>query len=196
MEEINIGAKVQEYRMMKQYTLRELAARAEMTPSMLSQIEKNTVNPSINTLKSIASALGVPMFKFFQSERVSENLIVRRGDNIHLGSVKDGVIYKLLTPDLNGTIEFCLMEIPPHSRTAELEKSHVGEEVAFVVEGSVNIQLNQKEFSLNEGDSIQIPAGVNHLWYNEGDAQVRVIFAMTPPGFLNGIAHNRIMKKG
>ena len=59
MEEINIGAKVQEYRMMKQYTLRELAARAEMTPSMLSQIEKNTVNPSINTLKSIAAALEI-----------------------------------------------------------------------------------------------------------------------------------------
>ncbi len=183
MEEINIGAKVQEYRMMKQYTLRELAARAEMTPSMLSQIEKNTVNPSINTLKSIAAALGVPMFKFFQSERVSEDLIVRKGDNIHLGSVKDGVIYKLLTPDLNGTIEFCLMEIPPHSRTAEIEKSHVGEEVAYVAEGSVNIRLNQKEFSLNEGDSIQIPAGVNHLWNNEGDAQVKVIFAITPPSF-------------
>ena len=183
MEEINIGAKVQEYRMMKQYSLRELAAKAEMTPSMLSQIEKNTVNPSINTLKSIAAALGVPMFKFFQSETVSEDLIVRKGENIHLGSVKDGVIYKLLTPDLNGTIEFCVMEIPPHSKTAEVEKSHVGEEVAYVIEGSVKIHLNKREFSLNAGDSIQIPAGVNHLWHNECDAYVRVVFAITPPSF-------------
>lgn len=48
MEEINIGAKVQEYRSQRQYSLRELAARADITPSMLSQIENNTANPSIN----------------------------------------------------------------------------------------------------------------------------------------------------
>ena len=56
MEEINLGAKVQEFRNMRQYSLRELAARAELTPSMLSQIENNSANPSINTLKSIAAA--------------------------------------------------------------------------------------------------------------------------------------------
>lgn len=183
MEEINIGAKVQEYRTQKQYSLRELAARAEMTPSMLSQIEKNTANPSINTLKSIAAALEVPMFKFFQSETVSEDLIVHKGTNIHLGSEKDGVIYKQLTPDLSGPIEFCLMEIPPHSQTADKEKSHVGEEVAYVMEGCVKISLNKKEFELFEGDSVRIPAGVNHLWNNEQDEYTRIIFAITPPSF-------------
>lgn len=183
MEEINIGAKVQEYRNMKQYSLRELAARAEMTPSMLSQIENNAANPSINTLKSIAAALEVPMFKFFQSDVVSEDLIVHKGDNIHLGSEKDGVIYKLLTPDLNGTIEFCLMEIPPKSQTARVEKSHIGEEVAYVMEGSVKIHLNKREFELCRGDSVQIPAGVNHLWSNEKDSYAKVIFAITPPSF-------------
>ena len=48
MEEINLGAKVQEFRNMRQYSLRELASRADLTPSMLSQIENNTANPSIN----------------------------------------------------------------------------------------------------------------------------------------------------
>ena len=106
MEDINIGAKVQEYRQMRQYSLRELAARAEMTPSMLSQIENNGANPSINTLKNIAAALNIPMFKFFQTEKASESLIVRKGNYMQLGSAKDGVIYELLTPDLSGTIEF------------------------------------------------------------------------------------------
>ncbi len=183
MEEINIGAKVQEYRNKKQYSLRELAARAEMTPSMLSQIENNTANPSINTLKSIAAALEVPMFKFFQSDVVSEDLIVHKGDNIHLGSEKDGVIYKLLTPDLNGTIEFCLMEIPPKSQTAKEEKPHIGEEVAYIMAGNVKVHLNKKVFQLFQGDSVRIPAGVKHLWSNEEDVYAKVIFAITPPSF-------------
>lgn len=183
MEEINIGAKVQEYRNLRQYSLRELAARAEMTPSMLSQIENNGANPSINTLKSIAAALEVPMFKFFQTDAVSDDLIVRKGNYIHLGSAKEGVIYELLTPDLSGTIEFCKMEIPPKSATAPTEKAHTGEEVAHVISGAVHIFLNGKDFPLNEGDCVKIPAGVNHVWKNTEDISAIVIFAITPPSF-------------
>lgn len=39
-----------------------------MTASMLSQIDRDLVNPSINTLKLISMALDVPMYKFFLSE--------------------------------------------------------------------------------------------------------------------------------
>ncbi len=183
MEDINLGAKVQEFRNMRQYSLRELASRAGLTPSMLSQIENNTANPSINTLKSIAAALEVPMFKFFQSSIVSEELIVRKGDYIRLGSVQDGVIYDLLTPDLSGSIELCLMEIPPRSVTSVKEKSHVGEEVAYVIEGDVTIHLDGKMFELSQGDCVKILPGVNHLWENTRDVSSRVIFAITPPSF-------------
>ena len=183
MEDINIGAKVQEYRQMRQYSLRELAARAEMTPSMLSQIENNGANPSINTLKNIAAALNIPMFKFFQTEKASESLIVRKGNYMQLGSAKDGVIYELLTPDLSGTIEFCRMEIPPRSVTASAEKAHIGEEVAYVVSGNILIHMNDKPFLLCEGDSVKIPAGTRHLWENKEEKEAVIIFAITPPSF-------------
>ncbi len=183
MEEINIGAKVQEYRLMRQYSLRELASRAELTPSMLSQIENNGANPSINTLKSLAAALEVPMFKFFQTDKINEDLVVRKGNYMHLGSAKDGVIYELLTPDLSGSIEFCLMEIPPQSATAPSEKAHIGEEVAYVISGTIWIRMNEKEFLLHEGDSVKIPAGTNHLWENKDTTKAKVIFAITPPSF-------------
>ena len=68
MEEINLGKKVQDFRNMRGMSLRELAKRAGMTASMLSQIERDLVNPSISTLKAIAQALEVPMFKFFKED--------------------------------------------------------------------------------------------------------------------------------
>ncbi len=183
MEEINLGAKVQEFRNMRQYSLRELASRADLTPSMLSQIENNTANPSINTLKAIAAALEVPMFKFFQGNSVSEDLIVRKGNYVKLGSIEDGVIYDLLTPDLSGDIEMCLMEIPAQSVTSTVPKSHVGEEVAYVVSGKATIRLEEKSFDLSDGDSVRIPPGVKHLWENRHDEVATVIFAITPPSF-------------
>ena len=65
IEEIVLGKKILDFRNMRRMSLRELAKRAGTTASMLSQIERNLVNPSISTLKSIAQALEVPMFKFF-----------------------------------------------------------------------------------------------------------------------------------
>ena len=52
MEDINLGKKVQDFRNMRGMSLRELAKRAGMTASMLSQIERDLVNPSISTLKA------------------------------------------------------------------------------------------------------------------------------------------------
>lgn len=183
MEDINIGAKVQEYRNQRKYSLRELAAKSELTTSMLSQIENNGVNPSIRTLKSIAAALEVPMFKFFQTEKVSDELIVRKGNYIRLGTAQEGVIYELLTPDLQGSIEFCRMEVPARSASAQVEKAHTGEEVAHVISGCVYISLNGRKFLLNAGDCVKIPAGTAHLWENTSDESAIVIFAITPPSF-------------
>ena len=113
MEDINLGARVRQFRNMRGLSLRELAARAGTTPSMLSQMENNGVNPSINTLKSLAAALQVPLFKFFQDENKEEKVIVRKGKYKIIGRPEEEVVYQLLTPDVSSMIEFCSMTVPP-----------------------------------------------------------------------------------
>ena len=51
MSDINlgIGPLVKKYRTIKGYSIRELARNINVTASMLSQIERDIVNPSINT---------------------------------------------------------------------------------------------------------------------------------------------------
>ena len=133
-EELNIGRKVQQFRKQSGLSLRELAARVELSPSMLSQIENDAVNPSINTLKNIAQALHVPLFRFFkEDEPQPERLIVRRGENRIIGHPGEEVLYKLLTPTADCSIEFCLMEIPPHTASSDIDREHTGEEVKAAV---------------------------------------------------------------
>ncbi len=50
---------IRAWREYKQITVRELAKRAGITSSYLSQIETGKRNPTIDTLKSIAEALGI-----------------------------------------------------------------------------------------------------------------------------------------
>ncbi len=60
-----IGEKLQAARKNRRMSLRELAARAEISASMLSQIENGKAFPSVRTIYSIASALAVPVDTFF-----------------------------------------------------------------------------------------------------------------------------------
>ena len=71
MNEVDISRNITEYRKRKELTIKELANLTGVTPSLLSQIEKGTSNPSINTLKQISSALDIPLFNFF----INDNFI-------------------------------------------------------------------------------------------------------------------------
>ena len=62
---LNIGEKLRVARQQQKLSLRELAARAEVSPSLLSQIENGRANPSVMTLYSVAGALSVPITFFF-----------------------------------------------------------------------------------------------------------------------------------
>lgn len=186
MDELNLGKKLQMYRTLRCMSIRELANATGITASMLSQIEHQQVNPSINSLNNIAKALGVPLYCFFQEDVLKEP-IVRQGERKTIGrpDSKDEVYYELLTPDVNGTIEFCMMVIPPHTNSFESVHSHVGEEVAyFMGEGeTLDIIIEGKVLHLRRGDSIRIAPFANHVWQNPADQTARVIFAITPPSF-------------
>jgi transcriptional regulator with XRE-family HTH domain len=60
-----IGEKLRAARRQQKLSLRDLAARAEVSPSLLSQIENSKTNPSVLTLHNIAAALDVPITYFF-----------------------------------------------------------------------------------------------------------------------------------
>ena len=68
MNGLSLGKKIQEIRSAKGFSVRKTANLAEITPSMLSQIENDLVNPSINTLRCIANALDTPIYMFFREE--------------------------------------------------------------------------------------------------------------------------------
>ena len=184
MEEMDIGGRIQEYRKAAGMSLRELAAHAEISPSMLSQIENNAVNPSINTLKSIAEVLQIPLYKFFKPQAPTPaDQIVRKGEHRIIGHWGTEVTYKLLTPDTDSTIEFILMEIPSGTVTTKIPKGHQGKETAYVMEGQVEITVDGHPYQLDTGDSIRILPGHPHKWANHTKDLVRVIFAVTPPSF-------------
>lgn len=179
MSDLNIGEKIAQVRKNKNLNVRELSELANITPSLLSQIERGLANPSVNSLKSIANALNTPLFTFFTSEVIKEDLIVRgdkRSKVILPGS--DNVIYEMLTPGNNDNLEFAIMNLSPNTSSCNGFIYHNGYEISYVLEGEVNLYFDNEKFTLYKGDSIKIPAGINHRWENNSESNSKLIFAV------------------
>ncbi len=63
-----IGEKLRAVRQERRMSLRDLALKAEVSASMLSQIETGKVFPSVRSLYSIANALEVSVDYFFPEQ--------------------------------------------------------------------------------------------------------------------------------
>lgn len=184
MSDVNIGEKIIEYRNQKKLTIKEVAQRAGVTPSMLSQIERGLSNPSINTLKMVAKALDVPLFNFFKENNISQDLVVRKDKRVKLTFPENNnLMYEMLSPTSNGDIQMMSMSLTPNTSTSEELMSHIGEEVAIVLDGKVDLQLEDEVITLEKGDSIKILPHMNHKWTNLYDETSNIIFALTPPSF-------------
>lgn len=181
MENIDIGKKVEQYRKNKDLSIRELAKLANITPSMLSQIERGLANPSIQTLKSLAQALEVPIFSFFLEETNMADLVVRSSNRKKM--VIENLSYELLSPDFTGSLAVAIMHVPPNAYSSEKLMGHKGEEIAFILEGKIKVHLGMEEFILEAGDSLKIPAHMEHKWENHFSQNAVVLFAVTPPIF-------------
>ncbi|WP_152659637.1 helix-turn-helix domain-containing protein, partial [Bacillus cereus] len=165
-------------------TSKRLAELADITPSMLSQIEKGITNPSLQTLKLISVALNIPLFNFFLEDTNTEELVVRANQRKKITFPESGnVSYELLSPNLDGALELALMNLFPETASSMEPVAHKGEEIAFIMEGQVKLYLNDEVLLLNTGDSVKIPPYTKHKWENTSLNKVTVIFGVTPPSF-------------
>ncbi|WHY59872.1 helix-turn-helix domain-containing protein [Cytobacillus firmus] len=181
MENIDIGKKVEKFRKEKGYSSRELAKIADITPSMLSQIERGLANPSIQTLKVLAKALDVPTFSFLLEETNTEDLVVRYNERKKM--VVENISYELLSPDFTGSLAAAIMYIQPDTSSSEKLLEHKGEEAAYVLEGKIKVYLDEADYILEAGDSVRIPAYMKHKWENKFEEKAAILFSVTPPAF-------------
>ncbi|MCB0154206.1 MAG: cupin domain-containing protein [Anaerolineae bacterium] len=69
---LDIGQKLRSARVSQRLSLRELATRADVSASLLSQIENGKANPSVRSLYSIAEALSLSVDHFFGEKEDDE----------------------------------------------------------------------------------------------------------------------------
>src|SRR3972149_1449664 len=62
---LSLGARLRRLRLERGLTMKEVARRAALTESFISQLERDRVNPSVASLQRLTAALGTPLGRLF-----------------------------------------------------------------------------------------------------------------------------------
>lgn len=181
-----IGAHIRFQRRLRGLTLHDLAEKAECSESMVSKVETGRVNPSLTMLSRLAKALCVNVSVFFADDQVNE-VVMRAGTRPRLDTDAlrqgDGVALERLAP----YTENCMLQANIHivavGGRSDGVISHVGEEIGYLVEGEIELEVDGQRYHLHPGDSFYFSSGRPHGYRNVGEAEARVIWVNTPPTF-------------
>ncbi len=176
-----LGERIRKIRIDKKMTIKEIAEKVGVTSSLLSQVEKNKTNPSVNSLMAIAKALEVPISAFFDEEPLADPVI--RSNQRNFLKTQSGVTYYLLTPEPFKHHVALIYNVFEKGATVGEMYSHEGEECGFVIEGRLEVVCENKTYILETGDSIILDSTKPHKCTNIYDGQTIAIWANSPPSW-------------
>lgn len=181
-----LGQRIRHLRLERGLVAADLASRAGVSPSFLSQIERGVASPSLRVLQALANELETGLDALVDGDSSSAGrrrqvaTIVRAGERKVLRR-PTGPDYQLLSPDLRGQIEFIWVELEP--RAESLLSRHEGEEQIVVLAGTLDVEVDGDDFRLEAGDAIRFDPAQPHRTINRGPVPAVYLSAGTPPSF-------------
>lgn len=182
---MDVGVRLQSIRKLKGLSQRELAKRAGVTNSTISMIEKNSVSPSISSLKKVLAGIPMSLVEFFSVDYEENGAaqIVYKADeltDLSSGSVTMHLVGKGRQVR---ALAFLDETYPPGSDTGEEMLNHEGEEAGMLISGRLELTVGDEIFILETGDSYYFESPRPHRFRNPFDQPARLISATTPANF-------------
>jgi transcriptional regulator with XRE-family HTH domain len=185
-----LGTKIRKLRKAQKLKLVELAEKCGISPSFLSQIERNQANPSVTTLYAIAEALETSVIAFFTNGELQPQVgahesasVVRAHRRKHLLYPGSGIRSEILTPNLTSEIQLQWIVMPPGADSGEMPFVHPGEECGVILQGTLQTWIGSDTYVLRAGDSIYHKSTIPHRSKNISDEDVIMVVAKTSPSF-------------
>jgi transcriptional regulator with XRE-family HTH domain len=177
-----LGGAIRRRRHARGLTLAALSAAAGVSVSMLSQVERGLLDPSLDTLRNIAEALGTSPFRLLEEEETVAG-IVRRGTGRTIISDDGAFRFELLSPSLDGAFEIAVWELAPGHSSTGTPRAHPGEEANLFLQGRARLEIGEEVLELAAGDCITFDPTRPHRVTALGDEVVICVDVISPPTF-------------
>lgn len=164
LEEVRdaIGARIAQLRMEHGYSIRTLAERAGVSPSLISNAERGKVEPSLASLRRVAAALGTGPGYFLADPDEVETRVVRAAQRQQIRGQADGVRLERLTPEMADLLEVSVAHVEPGGTDDRDFGPRPGEVWGLVLAGRLKVWVGSQFEFLGQGDSIWHRARSSH----------------------------------
>ena len=170
--------------------MRELARRVGVSPSLISQIERDKVNPSVSTLWGIVTALGLTMGDLFAhveapglrqvpADGSGAGPVTHPGSRAEL-NLETGVLWERLTASSDPVVEFLTVVYPPGASSCDEDSlvRHGGKEYGYVLRGRLGVRVGFDEYELTPGMAISFDSSSPHRLWAIGDEAAEAIWVV------------------
>jgi transcriptional regulator with XRE-family HTH domain len=184
-----MGERLRAVRRERGLSLRDLAKRLDVSPSLISQVETGRASPSVSTLYAISQALSVSVDDLLFDEvdrprRASpapaeqRPYPVQRGTDRSTIRLASGVTWERLTTESEPGTDFLyvIYEVGGASSPEHEFQRHMGREWGFVLSGRLGVTIGFDDHVLEPGDSVAIDSTMPHRLYTVGDEPVHAIW--------------------
>ena len=192
---LGIGRRLADLRHEHRLSIRALARETGVSASLISDVERGKVEPSISTLKRLASGLGTTLAFFFSEGSRQYGRVVKASERDVLGREREprsqaarsaietsGVRFEIASPAEAGTIEAIYGCYEPGASLGDAI-THEGEEWGMVLRGRLKIWVGKEIYFLDPGDAIGFPSTIPHRFENVADEPLEYIWINTPKSF-------------
>jgi transcriptional regulator with XRE-family HTH domain len=178
----SLGERIKTLRAERQLQQRQLAQKAGLTPSMVSQIESGRLTPSLPTLGKLAGALGVPIGSLFEATPNGRLHVTRQPEYPMVSFDGSSEKWQVLGAGLfQGKIRAVVSTLGARTKGVKTDKVILqpGQmKLFYVVEGKVALHYGGETHPLAAGDSAYLDAGTPHGWENVGTRTAKALWVI------------------
>lgn len=160
-------------------TMQSVADAAGLSVGFISQVERGLTAPSLTSLTELARILNLPLGYFLdRASRSPDRLATRRGERPQFSVAASGVRYERLSARFPGsTMTSVVIHEPPGPRREPT--THAGEELIYIVAGSLTAIVEEETTVLMAGDSIHFDSRRPHTAWNHTEQTATVLWCGT-----------------
>lgn len=182
-----VGKRIRILRKSRGFTADDLAKKIGVSQSMISQIERGLVSPSLDTLWKMSHCLKLPISSFFEEDNQQHVTVFRENERFELKKMRPNITYQPLSPSNGKEISLFKLILDPGETLDNPLMFHMGEECGYVLTGTIRVTVDGQSYELHQGDSIYFDSNLPHNFVNVSPHISTAIWAMTHPfeTFLN-----------